>query len=171
MKYANLLCMLGDIKKEPEQYELAWQESDGKCARAMRSLGRVRFFEQKYKEAIECYFKAFEINKLYPKEWFTCGCAHMKLEEWEKAIFAFGTAINIDEKDTEAWGNLANCYHALDRMTEALACTEQALKINRKSWRLWHNCIRFSLQCKQFYKAINAVNRLLNMTQFEGLNA
>lgn len=28
MKYANLLCMLGDIKKEPEQYELAWLESN-----------------------------------------------------------------------------------------------------------------------------------------------
>jgi tetratricopeptide (TPR) repeat protein len=72
----------------------------------------------------------------------------MKLQEWDRAIFAFGTAISIDESDTEAWGNLANCYHALDRMTEALACTEQALKINRKSWRLWHNCIRFSLACK-----------------------
>jgi len=77
MRYANLLCMMGDIKKDPDQYDLAWQESNQKCARAMRSLGRVRFFEQKYKEAIDCYYKAFEINKLYPKEWFTCGCAHM----------------------------------------------------------------------------------------------
>jgi hypothetical protein len=49
---------------------------------------------------------------LYPKEQFTCGCAHMKLEQWDKAIFVFGTSISIDAKDTEAWGNIANCYHA-----------------------------------------------------------
>lgn len=36
----------------------------------------------------------------------------MKLEQWEKAIFVFGTSISIDAKDTEAWGNIANCYHA-----------------------------------------------------------
>ncbi len=61
---------------------------------------------------------------LYPKEQFTCGCAHMKLEQWDKAIFVFGTSISIDAKDTEAWGNIANCYHAQGKMNEALACTE-----------------------------------------------
>jgi len=77
---ANLICMLGDIKKDPTQYEKAWEESDKRCARAMRSLGRHRFYENRFKEAIECFSKSFEINKLYPSEWFTCGCAHMRLE-------------------------------------------------------------------------------------------
>lgn len=90
----------------------------------MRSLGRLRFSEVKYKESTECYYKAFEINKLFPREWFNCGCAHMKLEEYDKAIFAFGTAINIDERDTEAWGNIASCYHAQEKYNEALGCTE-----------------------------------------------
>ena len=65
---------------------------------------------------------------------------------------------------------MANCYHAQDKFTEALACTEQALRINRRSWRLWHNCIRFSLACHQFYKAIGAVGELIRIDHLDGLN-
>jgi len=61
---------------------------------------------------------------LYPKEQFLCGCAHMKLEQWDRAIFVFGTSISIDSRDTDAWGNIANCYNAQGKLKEALACTE-----------------------------------------------
>ena len=63
----------------------------------MRSLGRIHFYNAKYQEAIDCFNKAFAINKLYKNEWFTCGCAHMRLEQFEKAIFAFGNVVSIDE--------------------------------------------------------------------------
>ena len=100
-----------------------------------------------------------------------CGCAHMKLEQYDKAIFQFATSINIDAHDTEAWGNMANCYHAQGKFQEALRCTEQALKIMRKNWQLWHNCIRFALGCEQFYKAIGAVNELIRLDHLDGLNS
>ena len=124
LTYANALCMQGDIKRDITCYSKAWEFSNQKCARAMRSLARDFFFKNQFEQAIECYQKAFAINMLYPKEQFTCGCAHMKLEQWEKAIFVFGTSININSHDTEAWGNIANCYHALGKMKEALSCTE-----------------------------------------------
>lgn len=89
--------MLGDIKREAYFYERAWEESEHRCARAMRSLGRMRFYENNFEASIECFNKAFEINKLYPKEWFTCGCAHMRLEQFDKAIFCFGNVVSIDE--------------------------------------------------------------------------
>ena len=85
----------------------------------------------------------------------------MRLEQYEKAIYAFGNSITIDERDTDAWGNIANCYHAQDKYVEALACTEQALKINRRNWKLWHNAIRFSLAVENWYKAVYAINSLL----------
>jgi tetratricopeptide (TPR) repeat protein len=170
LTYANALCLTADIKRDASLYSKAWAVSNQRCSRAMRSLARDFFFKNKFQEAIDCFNKAFAINMLYPKEQFTCGCAHMKLEQWDRAIFVFGTSISIDAKDTEAWGNIANCYHAQSKYTEALQCTEQALKINRKSWRLWHNCIRFALQCNHFYKAIGAVNELIKMQHFDGLN-
>ena len=97
IRQANLLCLLGDIKREGIYYERAWEESNYKCPRAMRSLGRMHFFENKFEEAIVCFMKSFEINRLYDKEWFTCGCAHMRLEQYDKAIFCFGNVVSIDD--------------------------------------------------------------------------
>ena len=124
IRQANLVCLLGDIKKEGIYYERAWEESNYKCARAMRSLGKMRFYEGKFEESIICYNKSFEINRLYAPEWFTCGCAHMRLEQFDKAIFCFGNVVSIDESQTDAWANIANCYAMQNKFTEALACTE-----------------------------------------------
>lgn len=134
MTHANILCLLGDINKDDKYFIKAWEVSDKKCARAMRALGKFRFYEGKFQEAIDCFNESFAINRLYSNEWFTCGCAHMRLEQFDKAIFAFGNTVSIDEKSTEAWGNISNCYAVQGKFTEALACTEQALKYNRLKW-------------------------------------
>ena len=137
----------------------------------MRSLGRHRFYDNKFEESIECFHKSFAINRLYQNEWFTCGCAHMRLEQWEKAIYAFGNVVSIEESNAEAWGNIANCYAVQEKFTEALACTEQALKHSRSNWKIWHNAIKYAISAGQFYKAIRAINELLRMDKLEGLNS
>ena len=98
------------MKKDESFYVRAWEESNQKCARAMRSLGRAQFQKGNFAEAVESFNKGLAINRLYKDAWFTCGCAHMRLEQFEKAIFAFGNVVSIDEQQTEAWGNIANCY-------------------------------------------------------------
>ena len=142
---ANVLCLIGDMRRDETFYERAWEESGQKCARAMRSLGRQQFYKGNFAASVESFNKGLAINRLYKDAWFTCGCAHMRLEQWEKAIFAFGNVVSIDEHQVEAWGNIANCYAVQEKMKEALACTEQALKYNRRNWMIWHNCIRYSL--------------------------
>ena len=136
----------------------------------MRSLGRWHFYRHEYSESVECYNKSFAINRLRADDWFTCGCAYMRLEDLTKAIFAFGNVVSIDEQQVEAWGNISNCYAVQEKWAEALACTEQALKYNRKHWKIWHNCIKFSIASNNFYKAANCVRTLLNADQLEGLN-
>jgi len=95
----------------------------------------------------------------------------MRMENFPKAIFCFGNTISINDRNDSAWGNIANCYAAQKKPIEALACSEQALKCNRDSWRLWHNMIRFSIDCKNFYKAVFAIVELLRKGKHEGLNA
>jgi tetratricopeptide (TPR) repeat protein len=170
LKYASMLCMMGDVRRDTSWYTKAWEVSEQKCARAMRSLARAHFFKNELELAVECYEKAFKINQLYPRELFTCGCAYMKLQKYEKAIYTFGISISIDERDAEAWGNIANCYMALNKISEALQCTENALKINRRSWRLWHNLIRFALTKGELYRAMFAVNMLIELNQKDGIN-
>ena len=124
MMVANVMCLVGEIRKDASQWEKAWELSNHRCARAMRSLGRHRFYDNKFEESIECFHKSFAINRLYQNEWFTCGCAHMRLEQFEKAVFAFGNVVSIDEMNAEAWGNIANCYAIQEKFQEALACSE-----------------------------------------------
>ena len=45
---ANILCLIGDMKRDESWYEKAWEVSGEKCARAMRSLGRVLFHKGEF---------------------------------------------------------------------------------------------------------------------------
>ena len=89
VKNYDLICLVGDMKRDHTWYERAWEESGGKCGKAMRYLARHRFNEGKYPEAIECYEKALAVNKLYPDAWFALGCAYMRVDDFKNAIYAF----------------------------------------------------------------------------------
>ena len=48
-----LLCMLGDATDQPEHYEKAIQVSQGRSARAFRSLGGYYFQRKQFDKAVE----------------------------------------------------------------------------------------------------------------------
>jgi tetratricopeptide (TPR) repeat protein len=98
IKNYNLLCLVGDMKKDPSWYEKAWEESGHKCSKAMRYLGRYRFNEGKFKEAAECYEKALKVNRLYPDAWFTMGCCYMRADDYKNAAYAFSQVVSIDDR-------------------------------------------------------------------------
>lgn len=116
---AQIYCLLGDLKRKEEFYEKAWELSNHKNARAMRSLGMMRFQRGQLDESIQCLKLALDINKLYPSTWYTLGCCYVKKEEFEKAIFAFGNVVGYDESHGEAWSNLASSYMQLEKYKEA----------------------------------------------------
>ena len=139
------MCLVGEMKRDHTWFERAWEVSNQRCAKAMRMLGRYYFFENNYETSIECYDKALAINKLYPDIWFTKGCAHLHIKDYQGALFSFGNVVSIDSRKFEAWANIANCYISLNKHFEAVACCEQALKCNSKSWQIWNNFILFSI--------------------------
>jgi len=128
---------MGEMKKDHTWWERAWEESNHRCAKAMRNLGRYYFFQNKFQTSIECFEKALAINKLYPETWFTLGCAYMRIEDFKNGVYAFGNVVAIDDRQTEAWANIANSYITQGKYSEAITCCEQALKCNKKSWKIW----------------------------------
>mmetsp|Transcript_32157 Transcript_32157/g.49179 ORF Transcript_32157/g.49179 Transcript_32157/m.49179 type:complete len:251 (-) Transcript_32157:526-1278(-) len=153
-KKYDLMCLMGEMKRDHTWFERAWEESNHRCSKAMRSLGQYYFYEQKFDKSVECFQKQLALNKLFPESWFTMGCAYMRMEDTKNAIFAFGKVVSIDDRKVEAWANMGNCYIANKKYFEAVTCCEQALKVNRKSWKIWNNYILFSIETYQFYKAI-----------------
>jgi tetratricopeptide (TPR) repeat protein len=124
VKNFNIMCLLGEMKRDHIWFQRAWDESNGKCAKAMRNLGRYYFFENMFEKSAECYEKSLALNKLYPASWFTMGCAYMKYGNYKRAIYSFANAVSIDERQQTAWANLANCYMAEKRFFEAVTCCE-----------------------------------------------
>jgi tetratricopeptide (TPR) repeat protein len=41
------------------------------------------------------------------------------MEQYEKAIYAFGNVVGYDESHGEAWSNIASSYIKLDKYKEA----------------------------------------------------
>ncbi|KAI9816266.1 MAG: hypothetical protein M1827_001867 [Pycnora praestabilis] len=117
----RLYCILGDISYDPRMYDRAWHVSNGRYARAQRSLGRYYFSAKDYLKAAEAYAKSLKVNQLNHPTWFALGCVRLELQEWEGAVDAFARTVQLDESDAEAWSNLAA---ALLRMGTKLPAQE-----------------------------------------------
>lgn len=117
---AKLWCILGDLEPQNavEHYQQAWDVSQKKSGRAMRSLGGYHFARGNYADAITCLKRAVAINPLLSRSWFILGCAAMRIENWEEAKNAFGRCVAIDEDDGESWSNLASMYLRMGTVRE-----------------------------------------------------
>ncbi|CAK9009253.1 unnamed protein product [Durusdinium trenchii] len=69
----RLWCCLGDVMKDPQHYETAWELSKKRFARAQRSLGRYYFDKKQIAKSVEAFKLALDINPMYEGIWFTLG--------------------------------------------------------------------------------------------------
>ncbi|KAL1650049.1 hypothetical protein SLS58_001427 [Diplodia intermedia] len=113
----RLYCILGDITKDLDMYEKAWEVSGNRYARAQRSLGRFYFAEKEYVKSANAYNKSLRVNQLNEKSWFALGCALLELTEFERAVQAFTRVVQLDDTDAEAWSNLAAALLHLEPKT------------------------------------------------------
>eukprot|EP00826_Nyctotherus_ovalis_P046187 TRINITY_DN518_c0_g1_i6.p1 TRINITY_DN518_c0_g1~~TRINITY_DN518_c0_g1_i6.p1 ORF type:complete len:811 (-),score=214.40 TRINITY_DN518_c0_g1_i6:18-2450(-) len=168
----GVMCLLADFsakdnKEREDLYKRAWELSEGKCPRALRSLGRLYYDTRRYDEAVDCLDRALKINTLYASSWFTLGCAHLQLKNWEKALLAFGWVVQVDENSSDGWSNLGVTYTQMNQLKQAVACYEQALKIMRNSWKIWQNYIVLSLEISDISRVLGAIRQLIAMDMQE----
>ena len=159
----KLLCILGDLRKDPELWQKAWDVSGCRYARAMRSLGSYYYKSADFLKAIECYQKALSINALFENSWFTLGCAAMQVENWDEAQQAFMRCVMLESGNGEAWNNLAAIYIKQQRKTDAFRCLREGLKEKFENWKMWENYLFLALELREFSEAISAMDRLLGM--------
>lgn len=103
----RLLCILGDITSTPTYYSLSWKASKYRYARAQRSLGRYFVRKRDYSAAAEAYNLALSSSKVDGPTWFALGCVQLELENWFDAVDSFTRCVQLEDKDAEAWSNLA----------------------------------------------------------------
>lgn len=159
----KLHCILGDLKGDPSLYEKAWKLSDGRYARAMRSLGAYYFKHAQWTKSIECYHRALSLNSLFENSWFVMGCAAMRCEDWEVAIKAFSRVTSLDHENGEAWTNLASVYVKLGKKREAWRALREAVKQYYDNSKIWENYLFVSVDLGEFGESILAMTRVLEL--------
>ena len=166
----RLFCILGDLESSPAYYELAWKASDGRYARAMRSLGKHYVTKGRLEDADSAYAMSLKLNPQNASAWFSLGCVRLALEEWKGSVDAFTRTIQIEPEDAEAWSNLGAALirlpgkqssdtlpadlengHEKPRVDpqelakEALVAFKRAAALKRDSYRVWQNILNVAV--------------------------
>jgi len=163
----ELWCILGDLTKDDNHYTAAWELSNHRYARAMRSLARSYLSKQDYEKSVESYTKALAINPLYASAWFSLGAAAMRLSKWEEALNAFSRVVGLEPEEGEAWANIASIYIMQKKKQEAFVALQEGLKYRRDAWKMWENFLIVSMDIGEFQQAIFAIHTLLTMREKE----
>ena len=187
----RLLCILGDLEKEPRHYERSWEVSKGRFARAQRSLGKHYLTARDLPKADEAYSKSLTINPQNGAAWFSLGCIRLETKKWAGAVHAFTRSVQIEEDDAEVWSNLAaallrlplepssippnsglddgnsqpNGIDLQKHKKEAFVAFKKATSLKRDSYRIWQNLLNVAatLSPPPYTDIIIAQQRLIEL--------
>jgi tetratricopeptide (TPR) repeat protein len=159
----TLLCVLGDVTRDPEDYRRAWHMSEGRCGRAQRSLGYYHLRRKEYKECIPAFQLSLKINSLQEKVWFSLGCAAQQVGDQELAVQAFQRCVSLEADFAEAWNNLATIYLTRKEKVKAFRAFQEAVKCNYDSWKIWENLLVVSVEIGELRQSLQAYHRILDL--------
>ncbi|XP_076598355.1 tetratricopeptide repeat protein 27 [Chaetodon auriga] len=161
----SLYCLLGDIVRDHQYYDRAWELSGRRSARAMRSKALLHLHNKELQQCVDCFEQSLKINTLQLGVWFSLGCAYFALEGYEGAAKAFQRCVGLEPDNAEAWNNLSTAYIRLRKKDKAFRTLQEALKCNYEHWQIWENFIAVCTDIGDFAEAIKAYHRLMDLRE------
>ncbi|KAG7236901.1 hypothetical protein INR49_000129, partial [Caranx melampygus] len=161
----SLYCLLGDILRDHQYYDRAWELSGQRSARAMRSKALLYLRNKELQQCVDCFEQSLKINSMQLGVWFSLGCAYFTLEGYEGAARAFQRCVGLEPDNAEGWNNLSTAYIRLQKKNKAFHTLQEALKCNYEHWQIWENFIAVSTDIGDFSESIKAYHRLMDLRE------
>ena len=160
---ARLWCELGDATDDLDCYHTALKLSDGRSARAHRSLGLRHYADKEYEEAVPLFERSLNQCGCQPGLLLRLAYAAMQLERWELAAQSYRNYCSYEQDSFEAWNNLANCYIKLGQKERAWRVLHEATRCDFDNWKVWDNLLVVATDIGEFEDAIRSYNRVLDL--------
>ena len=165
----QMLCVLGDVKKDPSYYEQAWEKSNHRLSRAQRSIAKYHFYRQEFDLAIPAFEKCLRLNRLDINSLSNLGYIYMSKGNEEKAIECYSSIICLDENQSMAWANLAIMYRKLGKMKEAFKTCQKAASKNERNYQMLMNLQNISFDCKEYNEFVRSTLKIIQLEKAEVL--
>uniref|UniRef100_A0A8C8CPE2 Tetratricopeptide repeat protein 27 n=1 Tax=Oncorhynchus tshawytscha TaxID=74940 RepID=A0A8C8CPE2_ONCTS len=159
----SLYCLLGDVLRDQQYYDQAWELSNHRSARAMRSKALLHLRAKDFQQCVECFEKSLRINTMQLGVWFSLGCAYFALEGYEGAAKAFQRCVGLEPDVSALLHHLSRLSVPLSVRTKAFRTLQEALKCNYEHWQIWENFIAVCTDVGEFAEAIKAYHRLMDL--------
>ncbi len=88
--------------------------------------------QEPYKEAIQTFDKALEIEPQYANAWVNKGHTLIELKQYEDALVALNNALELDPKNAYTWNNKGMALFYLKEYDNAILAYNEALEIEPK---------------------------------------
>lgn len=120
----RLWCILGDLDDNPTCWEVAWEISNSRYARAQRSLGDYWIKVGNAQKARDAYMAATVVNRQNNDTWSRLGDIDLRVGNWDGAVIAFQQSIMIDDTDAKTFSNLGSALLSKYEETRSLQKSE-----------------------------------------------
>ena len=161
----KLWCALGDALDDEAHFHKALEVSEGKSARALRSLARRAAAREDWPEAATRWSAAMAINPLFQDGWFSCGYACLKSGREEEALRAFVRCTQMDPENGQAWNNVAALNIRKGSHAAAHVALQEATKQLPNSWQTWENLAMVAAKIGRFQQSARALLKVMELTQ------
>lgn len=163
----SILCILGDIHKDPNYYQQAVKLSGGKYAPAFRALGGFYFALRDWEQSLGFYESAVALNDYHLTCWMRIAYIHMEKGRVDEAIRAYKKAVWINESEGGAWTNLALLYRRQGKPEQAFDSIQKAVALNERNWFGWYNAVIISLEHRNFSWFVKSCLKLAELDKPE----